>query len=73
MNGLIAKLQTEKEEIQEKLSELERGRPVLYAKVAMRQEKAKARDDLDIKISKLQDKERRLVFTIRGLKEMLKE
>jgi len=73
INSLMAKLQTDKEEIQEKISDLERRRPSLYAKVIMRQVKAKERDDLEAKLQKLQDRERRLVFTIRGLKEMLKE
>ena len=73
INSLMAKYKTEKEEIQEKMSELERRRPVLYAKVAMRQTKAKERDDLEAKLSKLQDREKRLVVTIRGLREILKE
>ena len=73
INGLMAKLETEKEEIQEKMRELERQRPVFYAKVLLKQEKAKARDDLDIKLSQLQDREKRVVLTIRGFKQMLKE
>ena len=73
INSLMAKLQTEKEEVQEKISELERKRPSFYAKVVLKQEKAKARDDLESKLSRLQDRERRIVLTVRGLKELLTE
>ena len=73
INDLIAKLQAEKEEVQEKISGLERKRPVLYAKVVLKQQKAKERGNLEAKLNRLQDRERRLVFTVRGLKEMLKE
>ena len=73
INSLMAKCQTEKEQIQEKISDLERERPSLYAKVVMRQAKASERDTLEAKLRKFEDRERRLVFTIRGLKEMLKE
>lgn len=73
INSLMAKYKAEKEEIQEEISGLERKRPSFYAKVVMRQAKASERDNLEAKLSKLQDRERRFVFTIRGLKEMLKE
>ena len=73
INGLMAKMQTEKERVQEKISELEKKRPGLYAKVVLRQAKASERDKIEVKLQRLQDKEKRLSLTIRGFKEMLKE